>query len=394
MATSGASPVDVAVVGGGMIGSAAARHLAEAGLSVVVIVAPEPDEANLASSSGPFSSHADAARITRIIDSDPIWASLAAASIARYEDLERRSGIRFHDPVGLVWAKLAETSSSALDEAAELGADVRPASPEWLFDDVGIAIPESAGLNCAYEGPPAGLVDPRRLVEAELTLAERAGATVANGPATALRSSGDSVAIHGPFGEIQAHRVLLASGMYGAELAGIELEMARWPRTIVRAEIDCAPNLPSLIVERVDTQDIDHIYWTPPVLYPDGRTMLKLGGTHARSEPLQRTDQIAKWFASGGSAEEASALRAAIDELLPGASVHSWEAVPCVVTKTPTGYPHLGWVDDRVAVAVAGNGSAAKSCDEIGRLASSLFIDRERSEPDLDRFKPILAPSS
>ncbi|MGH1491334.1 MAG: NAD(P)/FAD-dependent oxidoreductase [Acidimicrobiales bacterium] len=394
MATSGTNQFDVAVVGGGMIGSAAARHLAEAGLSVVVVTAPEPDETDLSSTAGPFSSHADAARITRVIDSDPIWAGLAAASIARYEDLETRSGIRFHDPVGLVWAKLAETSTGAVDDAASRGADVRPVSPRWVLDNTGIAIPENSGQTCVFEGAPAGLVDPRRLVQAELTLAIRAGAAEVEGPATGLRQMHGSVRVSGPFGEVQANRVLLASGMYGAELLDTELELIRWPRTIVRAEIDCPANLPSLIVEQVDRQHIDHIYWTPPVRYPDGRIMLKIGGTHATAQPLQRVEQIAEWFQSGGSEDEAADLRATIDGLLPGATVHSWEAVPCVVTKTPTGYPHVGWIDDHVAVAVAGNGSAAKSCDEIGRLASLLFTSHPSTEPNLDRFKPVIAAAS
>ena len=35
--------------------------------------------------------------------------------------------------------------------------------------------------------------------------------------------------------------------------------------------------------------------------------------------------------------------------------------------------PYIGMVDDGIGVAVAGNGSAAKSSDELGRLGASLF---------------------
>ena len=35
--------------------------------------------------------------------------------------------------------------------------------------------------------------------------------------------------------------------------------------------------------------------------------------------------------------------------------------------------PYIGMVDDGIGVAIAGNGSAAKSSDELGRLGASLF---------------------
>ena len=41
-----------------------------------------------------------------------------------------------------------------------------------------------------------------------------------------------------------------------------------------------------------------------------------------------------------------------------------------MITGTPTGHPYVGWIDDGLAVALAGNGSAAKSSDELGRLGS------------------------
>ncbi|MGG2476361.1 FAD-dependent oxidoreductase, partial [Rhizobium sp. BR5] len=40
----------------------------------------------------------------------------------------------------------------------------------------------------------------------------------------------------------------------------------------------------------------------------------------------------------------------------------------CVVSKTPSGYPAIGFTaSPRIAVLTGGNGTAAKSSDEIGR---------------------------
>ena len=42
----------------------------------------------------------DEGRITRRLDSDPVWAVLASRSISRYAEIERESKIKFHTPVG------------------------------------------------------------------------------------------------------------------------------------------------------------------------------------------------------------------------------------------------------------------------------------------------------
>jgi sarcosine oxidase len=127
----------------------------------------------------------------------------------------------------------------------------------------------------------------------------------------------------------------------------------------------------------------------PPVCFPDGRTYLKVGG-NLRSDPrLPGETDLIDWFRSTGDRVEAEALEASLRALLPRAEFTSFVTSPCVVTGTPSGYPYLGWVDDGVAVAIGGNGSAAKSSDEIGRLAASLFSpDGWTDSLDATLFEP------
>ena len=66
---------EVAVIGRGLIGSAAARHLAEAGHKVVVVGPDEPPDRR--TSQGPFCSHPDEGRITRIAGRTRVWSELA-----------------------------------------------------------------------------------------------------------------------------------------------------------------------------------------------------------------------------------------------------------------------------------------------------------------------------
>ncbi|MEK9999901.1 MAG: FAD-dependent oxidoreductase, partial [Acidimicrobiaceae bacterium] len=92
--------VDVAVIGRGLIGSGAGRHLAESGRSMALIGPGEPTDWN--ASGGPFSSHHDQGRITRIAGRNAMWTEVAAHACARYADIEARSGIGFHTPRGVL----------------------------------------------------------------------------------------------------------------------------------------------------------------------------------------------------------------------------------------------------------------------------------------------------
>ena len=47
----------------------------------------------------------------------------------------------------------------------------------------------------------------------------------------------------------------------------------------------------------------------------------------------------------------------------------------CAVSKTPTELPYIDMVDERIGVATGGNGLAAKSGDEIGRLGALTLLE-------------------
>ncbi len=372
MSASENNRVDVAVVGGGPIGSAAARHLAESGVTTALLASPEPPD--YASSSGPFSSHYDEGRVTRISAFSPQWAELAVRSIERYGDIATRSGVSFHSPVGL--AVIAPDAEVARGHGAELGADVRAMDPALLYSRTGIRAPEGGGHMIAYEGPPAGLVNPRLMVRAQAKLVERAGGHVVPAPVEAVRPNGAGVELDVAGSTIQADRILLATGAYGAELVGIDLEIERRLRTIVRAELGPGP-LPSLILDDPDHPELDGLYWVPPVRFSNGRTLIKIGGDSLPMEVAGTAADIGPWFNRGGSEVEAEALVASLRSLLPDRTITWHDHRPCVVTYTSTDLPYIGWVDDNVAVAVGGCGAAAKSGDEIGRLAAAIVTDAE-----------------
>jgi len=372
---------DVAVIGRGMIGSAAARHLAEAGLAVAAVGPDEPSD--WSSWTGPFASHFDEGRITRISDRHPAWSVAARRSIERYGDIEARSGIVFHHPVGLVVSTPELPTWLATSQAN--GAAVEAVDAEWVAETTGIAIPDGAPV--AYETAPAGFINPRALVAAQNVLARRAGASIVAEAARSIerRSAGDGFAVSGPWGSVEAGRVVVATGSFGHGLLSAEdehrLGLVRRPRTVVLAQLGhdadgTARRVPSLIMRDQTDDRLASIYWVPPVVYPDGRTYLKIGGVLAVDQEIAAGPdphgELVDWFHGSGDPNEADALRSALAARLPGRPILSTTTVPCVYTGTANGMPVIDRLDGGPAVALGGNGAAAKSSDELGRLAAAL----------------------
>jgi sarcosine oxidase len=361
--------VDVAVIGRGMIGSAAARHLGATAAKVALIGPTEPDTHD---GDGPWASHWDQGRVTRITAFSEPWGEWARAAIDRYPEIEASSGVTFHDPVGLV--VLADDAAATMAAAERLGADVEAMTPDELRTRTGIhsAVPTHS---IVWEGAPAGLINPRALVRAQTICAEQAGVTVIDDAVVRIDHA-EPGRIHLRSGEIvDAAQIILATGPHGADLVpGIDAPLERRMRTIALAELGPGPDLPTLIIDNPPHALLDEAYWVPPVEFPDGRMLLKIGGDSLPPQLADDGDDITRWFHAGGSEAEATALFELLETLLPEREITRVRHRPCVVSYTPSGIPHLERVSPSITLAFGGCGAAAKSCDEIGRIAADIAI--------------------
>lgn len=89
---------DTIVVGKGLLGSAAARHLACGGVRTALIGPDEP--VNKSSHTGVFASHYDEGRITRGLDPDADWSRLAVQSMCDMMKLREKVRLSFSHGVG------------------------------------------------------------------------------------------------------------------------------------------------------------------------------------------------------------------------------------------------------------------------------------------------------
>ena len=396
---------DLAVIGLGLIGSAALRHLTLHCPELRICGVGPGEPADRKSHCGVFSSHYDQGRITRVLDPSEDWGALAQASIRRYAAIEAESGVRFHHRVGCLRATDIAERIAEVDACADRhcpphrrldAAGVKAAYPFLAFSDRFVAWDERGD---------AGYINPRSLIAAQLKIAGDRGADIIPEIVSSIDSRGDAVTIRTREGSLlRARKLLLAVGGYSNTLLHRKLVLPTKGHTILLAqmppeEIERLRAMPA-IISTFDHDTVSSLYMLPPLPYPDGKTYIKLGlsgGLQELPAPEPFFDavnddrQLLDWFRGDGRADIAEAMKTALQRMIPGLKARSFQAVPCLITNSAHGKPYIDALDDgRIYLATAGNGYAAKSSDEIGRIGAMLCArDEWRSDLNRDGFRAV-----
>lgn len=365
----------IAVIGAGMIGAAAARHLTLMGHQVTLVGPAEPQDAT--THTGPFASHYDSGRITRQMDPWLFWSRVSRASIARYRDLEAESGIAFFNEVGSLMAGPEGTVQMNRMERTRQrdkvpcdvirDAELAARFPYFTFPQGTIAF---------HERDRAGTVDPREMVRAQIAVATARGARLVRDVVEGVDDSGSGVTLRLASGEsLAADRALLATGGFSRTLTGEALEFRAYARTAVLFEVSEAEAarlaaMPTLIALLPNGEDP---YLLPPIRYPDGKWYLKMGGDTV-DVPLVTPQDFTEWYRSGGSPEVGSAIEALLRARMPDLKIEATSTLACVTTFSPENIPHFKALSENVLTAFAGCGRGAKNSDELGRLGALLAL--------------------
>jgi sarcosine oxidase, subunit beta len=212
-----AAKSEVMVIGGGIIGSSIAYHVARQGRKVLVVERAEEV------ASEPAASWASAGGVRRQ-GRHPAEAKLAVEAIERWRTLEEEleADVQYRRGGNLL---LAETEAEAVRlvtfvrEQQECGfTDVRLVDRKEVFEIVpGL----HAGVVAGSYSPGDGQADPVRTTRAFAAAASRYGATYWKGTAVlALLSRGERViGVRTERGEVEAEQVVLAAGAWSDVVA-------------------------------------------------------------------------------------------------------------------------------------------------------------------------------
>lgn len=221
---------DVAVVGGGIVGSACAWRLAERGLRVAVLEAAPVLGAGSSGRSGAG---------VRVQFSEEVNVRLSWASIQEYRTFGERYGVSSgYRPNGYLFlvpeTKWAEHLGGVAVQR-RVGAPVEELTP----DEAQALVPfvTDGVYRCTY-GPADGYIDPVAVLRTYLNLAGQRGARLLLGaPVQKIQQLRDGWRLTTPQGSVSAPVVVNAAGAWGGEvarLAGLAVPVVPVKRCVYR----------------------------------------------------------------------------------------------------------------------------------------------------------------
>ncbi len=384
---------DVVVVGGGMIGASASRHLAESGLEVAVVAPPEP--ADPAGHNGPFGAHYDEARLSRSLYAGEVEAELSRRARDAVAYVEEHSERPVYTGSGHLYVSLPgdDDGIASAVEALPEGHGVEVLGG----DDLGWRFPEMAFQDdmVGYLEPGAGgALNPRGLVAAQLRGAVAAGAEVVGSPAVAVEDDADRRVTLADGTVLAAGKVLLATGAFTGTPGLLERRLALRIKTetVLFAELggpeaDRLAGIPPFHYSVVDGSVAD-VYVAPPTTYPDGSVLLKWGANTVADRWLGSVAEVRSWYRGGDSDGAITMMRPSMEATFPGLRPMAWHSHRCAITYTNHALPYIdALVPGSTYLAVGGNGRSAKWAEPLGALAASLVAeDRWTDELPAERF--------
>ncbi|MDB6031512.1 MAG: dependent oxidoreductase [Verrucomicrobiales bacterium] len=364
---------DVAIIGLGAMGSAAAYHCARRGWKVLGLDQFTPPHSH-------GSSHGQTRIIREAYFEHPIYVPLVQRAYELWNELESLTGAKLFQKTGglMIGAPEGTIVSGALLSARTHGLEHQILSTEELRQRFP-ALSPTPGTVAVWE-PRAGILFPEQCVAAHLQLAREHGADlVCKEAVLQWEPHSDSIRIVTARTEYNARKVLFCAGSWLSSLVPnlsvpltLERQILYWFRT-GQPELFEPRTLPVFIWEHSP----EKFFYGFPDLGNGVKVAQHGGGIPTTHDTLQR--EVAQ--------EEIRLMQSLLKPFLPGLTdpVH---AETCIYTNTPNSHFLLDFHpgSNRILLASPCSGHGFKFSSALGEAMADL-LDRGQSKLDLSLFR-------
>jgi len=376
---------DIIVIGKGLIGSAAAKYISRTNLKVAII---GPDEPEAYIDGTVFASHYDSGRVFRQLGKNLAMTTINSQAHKEYPLLQAQSGINFQQGNGCLYinptgeddylrsiVKRAKTHSVPIIKY-ENGQAI---TTDFPFLNLPIA---SCGM---YEGHPSGHINPRLLIQAQLKVIEKNKGTIIREVVEKVTYQKENILVQTSNNTVyHGKKVIFAMGAF-TNFFGLlkeQIDLTLKSETVILAqlaieEVERLTNLPSLLYE-LDIPEIEGIYATQPIKYPDGNYYLKIGANLPTDLYFHKdVQEIKDWFVHGNSDSHIPILQKHLQKILPDLQIKKVLSKRCILVRTnhPLENPYIGTLQKGKSYVAIGNGWSGANSDGSGYVVARLAMD-------------------
>jgi len=365
---------DVAIVGAGVMGAAAACELAREGASVALIdqsLMPNPRAASI-----------DHSKVFRFAYPDPFYVKLAVDALQRWREIESASGARLITQTGALLLGNHEPSfeSECFDAMRSLELETDKLDSTQLS----IRFPQfnSGAVDYAVYDPSGAILHAETAVRALIQLARERRVEIVEGQRVIdVKQSGSSLSAVTEFGrEIRCKGALIASGPWSRKLVPfLEHSLTTTRQEIVYFE----PKPSDLSFEQSEFPiflELGSGFYGFPIHHAGA---MKIANHHKGVEvdPNAAEDQVGEVFVQR--------CRNFFSQFIPGlADARVRETRTCIYNNTPDDDFIIDWHPelDRVLIVTGFSGHGFKFGPTIGRIGAELLMTG-RAPFNIDRFR-------
>ncbi|MGY0036319.1 FAD-dependent oxidoreductase [Pedobacter sp. NJ-S-72] len=238
------------------------------------------------------------------------------------------------------------------------------------------------------EKSPAGLINPRLLLKAQLSIFEKNKGVNFSDTVLDITHHNRGYSVKSNEGNTyHAPKILLAAGsfvnFFNLSAQKLDLKLKNEIILLARLNLEQAKELaqlPSLLYE-IDNGTTEGIYLIKPVQYPDGNYYIKMGCNMPEDIYFDNIKQVQHWFRKGNSDQFINRLKQELLKILPKIEPIAYLTKRCIINRSVHGRPYIGETNQPGLYVASGcNGYSAMCSDAIGGVASHLLINRKLPE--------------